>query len=98
MCIRTSGMIKKRFDNSDYPQDSLYFDKPNKKAIGKFKDEASGIPNTEFVGLRFKMYSYKKENDKEGKTAKGIKKVVIKKNIKFQNYKDVLLKNKQIMP
>ena len=88
---------KRMFDNSDYPQDSPYFDKSNKKIIGKFKDEASSIPITEFVGLRSKMYSYKKENDTEGKTAKGIKKNVIKKNIKFQNYKDVLLNNKQIM-
>ena len=26
--------------------------------IGKYKDEASGIPVTEFIGLRSKMYSY----------------------------------------
>ena len=62
---------KNRFDNSDYDQDSQYFDKTNKKVIGKFKDEAAGIPITEFVGLRSKMYSYIKDNDKGGKTAKG---------------------------
>ena len=45
---------KNRFDNSDYPQDSQYFDKINKKVIGKFKDEAAGIPITEFVGLNRK--------------------------------------------
>ena len=49
---------KDRFDNSDYPENSPYFDKTNKKVIGKFKDEAAGIPITEFVGLRSKMYSY----------------------------------------
>ena len=27
---------KDKFDNSDYPQDSPYFDKTNKKVIGKF--------------------------------------------------------------
>ena len=43
---------KERFDNSDYPESSPYFDKTNKKVIGKFKDEASGIPRTSFVGLR----------------------------------------------
>ena len=85
------------FDNSDYPQDSPFFDQNNKKVIGKMKDEAAGIPIIEFVGLRSKMYSYIKENDIEGKTAKGIKKAVIKKNIKFQNYKDVLSNNKQVM-
>ena len=69
---------KDMFDNSDYPESSPYFDKTNKKIIGKFKDEAAGVPITEFVGLKSKMYSYVKENQKGGKTAKGIKKNVIK--------------------
>ena len=43
---------KEMFDNSDYNENSLFFDKTNKKVIGKFKDEAAGIPITEFVGLR----------------------------------------------
>ena len=68
---------KEKFDNSDYPEDSPYYDKTNKKVIGKFKDEAGGVPIVEFVGLRSKMYSYMKDNDKGGKTAKGIKKNVM---------------------
>ena len=87
---------KYRFDNSDYPENSLYFDKTNKKVIGKFKDEAAGIPITEFVGLRSKMYSYIKDNHKGGKTAKGIKKNIIKNNIKQEDYKNVLINSKQI--
>ena len=87
---------KDRFDNSDYSENSPYFDKTNKKVIGKFKDEAAGIPITEFVGLRSKMYSYLKDNEKEARTAKGIKKVVINKEIKHEDYKNVLLQNKQI--
>ena len=87
---------KDKFDNSDYPEDSQYFDKTNKKVIGKFKDEAAGIPITEFVGLRSKMYSYMKDNDKGGKTAKGIKKNIIKKNITHENYKNVMFNNKQM--
>ena len=87
---------KDRFDNSDYPENSPYFDKTNKKVIGKFKDEAAGIPITEFVGLRSKMYSYIKDNQKVGKTAKGIKKSIIKNNIKHEDYKNVLINNKQI--
>ena len=43
---------KHKFDNSDYPKSSPYFDKTNKKVIGKFKDEAAGVPICEFVGLR----------------------------------------------
>ena len=49
---------KDKFDNSDYPESSPYFDKTNKKVIGKFKDEAAGVPICEFIGLRSKMYSY----------------------------------------
>ena len=87
---------KDRFDNSDYPESSPYFDKMNKKVIGKFKDEVSGIPIIEFVGLRSKMYSYIKDNDEGGKTAKGIKKIVIKKDITHENYKQTLFNNEQM--
>ena len=65
---------KDKFDNSDYSESSPYFDKTNKKVIGKFKDEAAGVPICEFVGLRSKMYSYIKDNQKGERTAKGIKK------------------------
>ena len=36
-----------------------------------------------------------KDNDKGNKTAKGIMKNIIEKNIKHENYKDVLFNNKQ---
>jgi len=42
------------------------------------------------------MYSYIKDNQKGGKTAKGIKKNIIKNNIKHADYKEVLFNNKQI--
>ena len=88
---------KDKFDNSDYPENSKFYDKSNKKVIGKFKDEAAGVPIIEFVGLRSKMYSYIKDNDKGGKTAKGIKKNVIRKDIKHANYKDTLFGKKHMM-
>ena len=84
------------FDNTDYPKDNKYFDTTNKKIIGKFKDEAASIPITEFIGLRSKMYSYIKEDQKGGKTAKGIKKNIIKNTIKHDNYKETLFGNKQM--
>ncbi|XP_068689838.1 uncharacterized protein [Montipora foliosa] len=87
---------KDKFDNSDYLENSPFYYKINRKVIGKFKDEAAGMPITEFVGLRSKMYSYMKDNDKGGKTAKGIKKNIIKKNIKHENYKNVLFDNEQM--
>ena len=77
------------FDNSDYPESSKFYFADNKKVIGKFKDEASGDPITEFVGLKSKMYSYKTEN-KENKTAKGVKKNVIKRELCLSDYRDTL--------
>ena len=87
---------KNKFDNSDYPESSPYFDKTNKKVIGKFKDEAAGVPICEFVGLKSKMYSYIKDNYERGKTAKGIKKNIIKEVIQHENYKETLFNNKQM--
>ena len=72
---------KERFDNSDYNKESPFYNTANKKVIGKFKDEACGTTIIEFVGLRSKMYSYIKDDGKIGKTAKGIKMAVIKKDI-----------------
>lgn len=37
-----------------------------------------------------------KDNQKGGKTAKGIKKNIIKNNIKHQDYKEALIGNKQM--
>ena len=87
---------KDKLDNSDYPENSPYYDTSNKKVIGKFKDEAAGTPIVEFVGLRSKMYSYIKTDEKGGKTAKGIEKNVIKNDLKHEDYKNVLLNNKQL--
>ena len=96
-------MIRINSINSEYPEDSPYFDKSNKKVIGKFKDEASRILINEFIGLRSKMYSYLKDTDECGKTAKGIKKNFIKKilNIRitkmfYFNYKQVYHKMQTI--
>ena len=87
---------KDMFDNSDYPESSPYYYNANKKIIGKFKDEACGIPITEFVSLKSKMYSYIKDNEKGEKTAKGIKKNIIKNNIKHEDYKRTLINEEQM--
>ena len=84
---------KNLFDNSDYPESSKYFFKENKKVIGKFKDEAAGKVINEFAGLKSKMYSYT-IRDKEHKKAKGVKKNVVKNEIKHQNYLEVLYNGK----
>ena len=51
----------------------------------------------EFVALIPKTYSYFMDDGSEHKRAKGTKKCVIKRKIKFKNYKDCLLKNKLIL-
>ena len=42
------------------------------------------------------MYSYVKDNEKGGRTAEGIKKNVIKNNIKHEDYKNTLINNEQM--
>lgn len=70
LLISSWRLNKHLLNNSEYKMDSPFFDKSNKKVIGKFKDEASGIPIKECVGLRSKMYSYLTDNDYNGKTVK----------------------------
>ena len=52
---------------------------------------------TEFVTLAPKTYLYSTDNGKEDKKAKGIKKCVIKRMIKFNDYNNCLLKDKIIL-
>ena len=87
---------KDKFDNCDYNIESPFYNIDNKKVIGKFKDETAGIPITEFIGLRSKMYSYVKDNEQTARTAKGIKKQVIKKILTHDNYKEVLFNSEQM--
>ena len=63
---------KDLFDFSNYLKDSEFSDDTNKKVIDKIKDEFGGFIATEFVGIKLKMYSIKKINDKELNTAKGV--------------------------
>ena len=50
------------------------------------KDETAGVPIVEFVGLRSKMYSYVTNDEKGCKTAKGIKKNVVRNLLKHEDY------------
>ena len=61
--------------------------------MGLMKDELGGKIITEFVTLRPKTYSYLTDDCKEDKKANGIKKCVIKRMIKFKDYKNCLLKD-----
>ena len=55
----------------------------NNKVIGLMKDELGGRIVNEFVALRLKMYSYLTDRGQVGWKAKGTKKYVIKREIKF---------------
>ena len=61
-----------------------------KKVIGLMKDELGGKIMTDFVGLRAKTYSYLIDGGSEDKKAKGTKMCVMKKKLKFENYKNCL--------
>ena len=63
-----------------------------KKGIGLMKDELGGKIMTEFVALRLKTYAYViDDDDSEVKKAKGTNKCVIKRVLKFNDYKNCLL-------
>ena len=92
------------FDFSDYPNEHFLFSEANKKVIGKFKDETNGSPIHEFIGLRAKLYCLVTEKyDKKTKettietkkTAKGIKKSCISRDLKARHYRKCLLEGVQ---
>ena len=66
---------KELFDNNDYPKSSRFYYGDNKKVVGKMKDETSGVPITDFVALRSKMYSYTTVDGSEEKKAKRVERV-----------------------
>ena len=91
--------VEKWFDTSNYDDD---VDRPlpkgmNKKKNGFFKDELGGKIIKEFFGLRAKTYVYLMDGDSEKKKAIRTKKCLIKRILKFNDYKDCLFNNKIIL-
>ena len=80
------------YDTSDYPKDHLLHSEANKKVLGKMKDECAGRPIAEYVGLQPKMYSILEAGWLAAniKKAKGVRKAVIKKHIRHEQYKEAL--------
>ena len=83
-----AGEVENRFDTSGYRDDGskLLPVGHNKKVIALMKDELGGEIMEEFVALRPKMYAYK-VGSKESKKCKGVKKCVVKKDMKFEDYR-----------
>ena len=78
------------YDTSDYPKNHYLHSMENKKVLGKMKDECAGRPISEYVGLRPKMYSILEACGSNIKKAKGVKKIVVKKQIRHEQYKECL--------
>ena len=89
--------VDKRFDTSNYECNRPLPTGKNKKVIGLMKDELGGKIITEFVTLRPKTYSYFTDDGKIDKKAKGTKKCIIKRTIKFDDYKNCLLNDKILL-
>ena len=90
-----SNDVEVWYDTSNYDENDkrpLPIGK-NKKVIELFKDELGGRIMKEFCALTAKTYSYLMDNS-EIKKSKGTKKCVIKREHKFENYKDCLLNDK----
>ena len=104
MNIKTNDFYKDISDDVDNRSDTLNYEVKrllpigkNKRIIGLMKDELGGEIIMEFIALRPKTYSYLTDNDKIDKKAKGTKKCVIKKMIKFDDYKKCLLNDEVIL-
>ena len=92
-----SDDIEKRFDTSNYEVNRPLPTGKNKKVIGLMKDELGGKIMTELVALRPKTFSYLMKDGWSDKKAKRTKKSVIKRRLKFNDYRDCLLNNEIIL-
>ena len=92
-----SDDVDNRFDTSNYKVKRPLLMGKNKKVMHLMKDGLGGEIITEFVTLRRKTYSYLTDDSKEDKKSKETKKCIIKKMIKFVDYKKCLLNDKVIL-
>ena len=96
-CKDIAHDVEKRFDTSYYEVNRPLPTGNNKKVIGLMRDELGGKIMTEFAALRPKTYSYLMDDGGSDKKAKGTKKCVIKRRLKFSYYKDCLLNNEIVL-
>ena len=82
------------FDTSNFPVDHPLYSTINKAVVGKFKSETGSKTVAEFVGLRSKMYSIKISDNTTVKKAKGIGKIVTKKELHHEMYLECLTERK----
>ena len=94
--FHTSGYDK----NMVLPEEFAKNGYVNKKVIGKMKDEISKGHMTEFIALAPKVYAYQQINIdntlSEEKKARSTNKVVTKKSLSFDKYKNCLSDNETV--
>ena len=89
--------VEARFDTSNYEVNRPLPTGKNKKVIGLMKDEVGGKIMTEKNLFLLKTYSYLIDDGNSDKKAKGTKKCVIKRRLKFNDYKNCLLNNEILL-
>ena len=89
--------VENSFDTSNCEVNRPLPTGKNKKVIGLMKDELGGKTIMEFVTLRPKTYSFLTDDCKQEKKAKGTRKCVIKKMIKFNDYEKCLFSDEVIL-
>jgi hypothetical protein len=100
--IKNNEEFEKKMDDymdySNYRDDHSLYNTSRKAELGYFKDELDCDSKcVEFVGLRSKCYALKiKKNDNfyEKKVCKGLGRVAIKNRLKFNEYKECLMKKR----
>ena len=92
-----SDDVKNRHDTSNYEADKPSPKGMNKKAIALIKDELGEKIITGFDALKAKTYSYLSDDNKNVRKAEGTEKCVIKRILKFNDYKSYLFKNEIIL-
>ena len=89
--------VEEKFYTSNYDVNRPLPKGKNKKVIGLMRNELGGGIITQFVALRPKTYSYMTDEFIEIKKAKGTKKCVIRKMLKFEDYKKCLFDNEPML-
>ena len=101
-----SADVPKWFDTNDFSPEhpavlnGMPIVPENKKKIGLMKDECGGAVMTEFVALKPKLYSFLTEEDekvREKQKAKGVKKCIIRKSLRHENFKKCLMSGQSQM-
>ena len=82
--------VERRFDTSNIELEKVLPKEKSKKVIVVMNDELRGKVMKEFVGLRAKSCSYLIDDGSEDKKAKGTIKYLIKRKLKFEDYKSSL--------